>query len=193
MLVEAACQGDAVKVRTLLATPGSQSFINYHDADWPIPPPIYCAAANGHASVAKQLIAARCNVDLQAENGWTPIHMAAQEGHAAVTEELLAARCNVDHQADDGATPLHVAAANGHAGITKKLLAVHCNVDFQDNSEIAKLIWSKGLETPLLGRRVVINGLVAKPEHNGRTGTAVSFDDNKGHTTLNSTTPPPPC
>jgi hypothetical protein len=71
LLVEAACQGDAVKVTTLMATPGAQSFINYHDTDWSIPPPIYCAAANGHASVAKQLIAVRCNVDLQAENGWT--------------------------------------------------------------------------------------------------------------------------
>jgi hypothetical protein len=27
---------------------------------------------------------------------------------------------------------------------------------------------------------VVINGLVAKPELNGRTGTAWSFDDDKG-------------
>ena len=27
---------------------------------------------------------------------------------------------------------------------------------------------------------MVINGLVAKPELNGRTGTAVSFDDDKG-------------
>jgi hypothetical protein len=33
---------------------------------------------------------------------------------------------------------------------------------------------------PLLGRRVVISGLVAKPELNGRTGMAVSFDDDKG-------------
>jgi hypothetical protein len=32
----------------------------------------------------------------------------------------------------------------------------------------------------LLGKRVVINGLVAKPELNGRTGTALSFDDDKG-------------
>ena len=32
----------------------------------------------------------------------------------------------------------------------------------------------------LRGRRVVINGLVAKPELNGRTGTAVSFDEDKG-------------
>ena len=32
-------------------------------------------------------------------------------------------------------------------------------------------------EAPLLGRRVTINGLVTKPELNGRTGTALSFDD----------------
>jgi hypothetical protein len=45
----------------------------------------------------------------------------------------------------------------------------------QDASELVRKE-----ETPLLGRRVVINGLVAKPELNGRTGTAVSFDDAKG-------------
>jgi hypothetical protein len=33
---------------------------------------------------------------------------------------------------------------------------------------------------PLLGRRVVITGLVAKPHLNWSTGTAVSFDDAKG-------------
>jgi hypothetical protein len=32
----------------------------------------------------------------------------------------------------------------------------------------------------LLGRCVIINSLVAKPELNGRTGTVVSFDDDKG-------------
>jgi len=34
--------------------------------------------------------------------------------------------------------------------------------------------------TPLLGMRVAINGLVAKPELNGRTGRAVRFDDDEG-------------
>jgi hypothetical protein len=34
-------------------------------------------------------------------------------------------------------------------------------------------------EKPLVGRRVVINGLVGKPDLNGRTGTAVRFDDDK--------------
>jgi hypothetical protein len=39
---------------------------------------------------------------------------------------------------------------------------------------------NKMQEMPQVGRRVVIHGLVAKPELNGRTGTALSFDDDKG-------------
>jgi hypothetical protein len=35
------------------------------------------------------------------------------------------------------------------------------------------------LTAPLLGRRVLLNGLVGKPELNGRTGTTVSFNDDK--------------
>ena len=31
-----------------------------------------------------------------------------------------------------------------------------------------------------MGKRVVINGLAAKPELNGRTGTVLSFDDAEG-------------
>ncbi len=31
-----------------------------------------------------------------------------------------------------------------------------------------------------MGKRVVINGIVAKPELNGRADTAVGFDDDKG-------------
>ena len=46
--------------------------------------------------------------------------------------------------------------------------------------ESPTLIRNREQETPLLGSRVAINGLVAKPELNGRTGTVVSFDDAKG-------------
>ena len=42
------------------------------------------------------------------------------------------------------------------------------------------LIPKKMQEMSLLSRRVVIIGIVAKPELNGRTGTALSFDDDKG-------------
>jgi hypothetical protein len=92
------------------------------------------------------------------------LHIAAYQGHAHITKQLLAARCKIDFLDQNGRTALLVAELQGHTGI-------------------ATLIRNKKqeiLETALLGRRVVINGLVAKPELNGRTGTAVSFDDDKG-------------
>jgi hypothetical protein len=79
----------------------------------------------------------------------------------SVAKQLIVARCNVDLQTKIGATALQLAEHLGHAGI-------------------ATLIRNRKQETPLLGRRVVIDGLVAKPELNGRTGTAVSFDIAKG-------------
>jgi ankyrin repeat protein len=159
LLWGAACDGDAAKVSTLLSTQGSRSFINYQDVHGVTP--LLVAAQFGHAAVTKQLLAARCNVDLQMVNGATPLHWSAYGGHEAVTSQLLAARCNVVLQADDGATALQLAEDQGHAAV-------------------ATLIRNRIQEYPLLGRRVVINGLVARPELNGRTGTAVSFDDDKG-------------
>jgi hypothetical protein len=94
-------------------------------------------------------------------NGATPLHVAAVKGHAAVTKQLLAARCIVDLQDENGFTALRVAVRLGHVGI-------------------ATLIRNEKQETPRLGIRVVINGLVAKPEVNGCTGTAVSFDVDTG-------------
>ena len=77
-LWKAARDGDAAKVSTLLSRQGAQSFINYQDAEGATP--LYATAFNGHATVTMQLIAARCSVDLQAENGSTPLHYAAQKG-----------------------------------------------------------------------------------------------------------------
>jgi hypothetical protein len=79
-------------------------------------------------------------------------------------------------------------------------LCLLCNEDPKD--PLAKFIWNKnfirslGMDVCssavrwltsdvhdlalLLGRRVVINGLVAKPELNGRTGTALSYYGEKG-------------
>ena len=66
--------------------------------------PLNAAAQNGHEAVTKQLISARCNVELEAKNWYTPLHAAARRGHETVKERLLAERCNVDLQDKDGAT-----------------------------------------------------------------------------------------
>jgi ankyrin repeat protein len=123
--------------------------------------PLHIAIQLGQASATELLLAARCNVDLQAKDGFTPLHIAAEHGRASATELLISARCNLDLQDQAGRTALQCAQRQGHAGI-------------------ATLIRNQKQDPPLLGSRVVINGIVAKPELNGCTGTAVSFDDDKG-------------
>jgi ankyrin repeat protein len=73
---------------------------------------------------------------------------------------LIAVPCTVDLRSEDGSTALQVAQEKGHI-------------------EVVTLL-RKMQEMPIVGRRVLIVGLVAKPELNGRTGTALSFDDDKG-------------
>ena len=89
------------------------SLINTQDASGATP--LYCAAHNGHASVMKQLIEGRCNINLHEDHGATPLYIAAQNGHASVTEQLIEARCNiVARETENGTTPLCIAAHNGH-------------------------------------------------------------------------------
>ena len=116
-LWEAASDGDAAKVSTLLSTQGAQSLINYQDAQGVTP--LYIAAEKGHATVTEHLIAACCNVDLQDAMGYTPLHIAAGSGHESVVKQLLAARCNIDLRAVEleGRTALQLAQQQGHAGI----------------------------------------------------------------------------
>ena len=93
-LCKAAHDGDAAKVSTLLSAQGAQSFINYQDANGCTP--LHLSAFSGHEAVTEKLIAARCNVDLQAETGLTSLHVAAGKWFEDIIAQLFAARCNVD-------------------------------------------------------------------------------------------------
>ena len=94
----AALDGDAETVSKMLSAAGAQSFINYQHAlgDTPLltalgATPLLAAAANGHVAVTEQLLEARCNVDLQMQdgNGVSPLFIAAEKGHAVVTHLLI--------------------------------------------------------------------------------------------------------
>jgi hypothetical protein len=136
LLLDAASGGDTATVsrllQQLLSTPGGQSFININCQNEHGYTPLFIAAAKGHASVTKQLIAARCNINCPNAHGNTPLQIAAQEGHTAITEQLIAARCDVDLRSKHGLTALHSAAQDGHAAVTEQLIAAGCNVDLQD-------------------------------------------------------------
>jgi ankyrin repeat protein len=81
-LCEAARDGDAAKVSTLLSTQGAQSFINYQEVDGGTA--LHAAAFGGHVAVTKQLLAARCNVDLLTNDGATALQVAERQGHAGI-------------------------------------------------------------------------------------------------------------
>jgi ankyrin repeat protein len=55
------------------AAQGAQSFINYQDKHGTTL--FFCAAQSGHASVTKQLIEPRCNIDLKDNVGFTQYYI----------------------------------------------------------------------------------------------------------------------
>jgi cytohesin len=119
--------GDTVTVRNMLSTAGAQTWIDYQsDLGYT---PLYITALLNQPSITEQ--AARCNVDLQVQDGESALNIAAKNGHAGVTNQLIAARCNVHVQMEGGFTPLHRAAAKGHETVIKQLIAARCNVDVQ--------------------------------------------------------------
>jgi len=68
------------------------------------------------------LIEARCNMDLQMQDGCTPFYLAVQSGHGGVTKQLFQTRCNIDAQNKNGSTPLFISAERGHATVTEMLI-----------------------------------------------------------------------
>jgi len=93
-LCNAAWQGDAIEVTTLLSDENVASFIN-------LPNPrgqcaLYCAARQGHVGVLLELL--KCpHIDLNAQvpdHGATPLHAASFENHDEVVAMLLASGAN---------------------------------------------------------------------------------------------------
>ncbi len=75
---------------------------------------------------------------------------------------------------------LNVSASDKSTGKTNKINITN-DMGCLSQDDIERMEeWSVVVRGVLLGRRVVINGIVAKPELNGRTGTAANFDHDKG-------------
>ncbi len=102
---------------------------------------LHFAAANGHAAVAKFLIAYPCQslkhsvkINGLDQTGAAPMHLAAQHGHYDTVIALLEANAVVNIYTDEHETPLHLAAANGNTDIVKLLLSVENNINAKTKS-----------------------------------------------------------
>jgi hypothetical protein len=82
--------------------------------------PLHFTVGYGHTGVNKQLLTARCNVDLQQEEWGRQLHCAAENGHETVTKLLIGALCSVDLQIKGGTIP----AGQRHEAVTKQVIAL---------------------------------------------------------------------
>jgi serine/threonine-protein phosphatase 6 regulatory ankyrin repeat subunit B len=131
---------------------------------------------SGIEAVIKQLIAARCNIDLQTKNGCTPLQIAAGEGQVGNVKQLIDARCNVDLWDERGCTALHAAAElTGNDAVTKQLIAARCNVDLQmkDGRTPLHIAAGKGHET-VTEQLIAARCSVDLQEENGWTPLSVA-------------------
>src|SRR5437762_231505 len=75
-LLDAACNGDAEAIRTLLAAGANVNTINNDGAT-----ALMAAAHNGHSNIVGQLIDAKANVNAVNNAGVTALMAAAHNGH----------------------------------------------------------------------------------------------------------------
>ncbi|CAE6957386.1 pikAII [Symbiodinium sp. KB8] len=85
--------------------------------------PLFCAAQQGKAAVARLLLQSGANPKVETINGDSPLFAAAQKGHIDVVQVLLefGAATN-EARRQDGVTPLFAAAQRGFAEVVRVLL-----------------------------------------------------------------------
>ncbi len=87
----------------------------------------------GRIDIARILIDAGANLDLQDDNGETPLHWAARHNKMKFTQFLLDMGANPDIQDKKGWTPLHLALWNNRLKIARMLIGAGARTDIQDN------------------------------------------------------------
>ncbi|GMI18975.1 hypothetical protein TeGR_g9888 [Tetraparma gracilis] len=121
-LVDAAREGDAEKVRELLAAGAGVNYTKEGDQGRT---PLYRAACYGHREAVQALIDAGADVDKGCtDDGWTPLITAAYDGHLEIVKALVGAKANVNKPMNNGDTPLKWATRNRKTAVAEYLKSV---------------------------------------------------------------------
>ncbi|CAE7253428.1 mask, partial [Symbiodinium pilosum] len=151
--LELACQrGETEIVRLLLEDVSSPDHLAK----------AFLYAAEGHASVIRQLLAARADIDRRTQ-GQTALVQACRKGHKEVVRTLLAA--GADKDKPGSGSPLYEACRNDHAEIMGLLLEAGAHPD-----RGAPLSWASSA-----GKTEMVRALLsARADVNGAFGLQVS-------------------
>ena len=127
-LIDAARQGDAKAVRSLLA-----QHVDVNAAEPDGSTALDWAALGDNLEIAGLLIDAGANVKGATRYNITPLSIACTNGNAAIVERLLNAGADPNGTSEEGQTALMTAALNGRAEAVKLLLARGANVNAQES------------------------------------------------------------
>ncbi|SFM98063.1 hypothetical protein SAMN05216516_101640 [Izhakiella capsodis] len=95
---------------------------------------LWDAARTGNNGVIDDFIAARYNLNVQDERGYTAVILAAYHGHRATVENLLNAGADPCLRDKRGNTALMGAIFKGEVKIAGQLITAKCNPDTRNNA-----------------------------------------------------------
>ncbi|WP_174989170.1 ankyrin repeat domain-containing protein [Burkholderia lata] len=92
------------------------------------------AARQGNQEILSDFIAARYDLNVRDERGYTGLILAAYNGHRQAVEQLLAAGADPCAQDKRGNTALMGAIFKGELTIARRLMATRCNLDQRNHA-----------------------------------------------------------
>ncbi len=100
---------------------------------------LHRAAGYGRVEIARMLIDAGANLNVQNTWGNTPLRMGAGNGRVEIVRMLIDAGANVDAQDKWGKTSLNVVTYYGNAEIARMLIDAKANVNMQNEWDVTPL------------------------------------------------------
>ena len=84
--------------------------------------PLWIASHQGHIRVVQQLLRAKADPNIAANDGMTPLYAASYSGHSQIVQRLLQEQVDPNTASNEGVTPLHIASQEGRVDVVQRLL-----------------------------------------------------------------------
>jgi ankyrin repeat protein len=119
---------------------------------------MHMAAWFGRVEIARMLIDAGANLDIQDIFGKTILHVAMEGNYSEITQMLIDAGAKLDIQDRDGETVLHWAAWRNYSEITQMLIDAGVKLNIQDKWDRTALHWAVDNNSPETAQMLIYAG-----------------------------------